>query len=192
MNKALILITLMLSFSAMGSELIKTHDGQIARCQSSQDVYEQALGGTYRPIKIIKKKHSITVTIEFLSCISSRGSYKFVRDYAFEKRTKILTNYGDPEYTQIKLSKTRKNISLIAFNGLGELIEKAPLKKNRDGSYTTIINTEVQATDDIPPGKKSFELTVQSIFSLFDDTLKVYDSGYENLGSYRYLLPLQL
>jgi hypothetical protein len=189
MKKTIALSVLIFSFSSVASSLIKTHDGKVARCQSSLDLAEQALSGVYRPLKIVKKERESIITLEFLKCTNSKGIYQFTRDHSFEERTKSVTNYGTPDLAKVNISIQRNEISLIAFNGAGELIDNAPLTKNPDGTYTARVSMDAPNLDDSPTGKKSLEFAVRSIFTLYEtDNGKEIDSGYENLGSYRLIV----
>lgn len=177
------------SFQALASDLIKTHDGAIATCQSKSDVEKHAIGGIYRPVKIEQSQNSAKITLEFLRCVHNNGQFKFVRDQSIEKRKSSVTDLSTRDLSTVELSMQRSNTSILAFNGKGDLIDRQALKKNADGTYSAKISTLALDYDNSPIGKKSLEIAVQSEFVLDNlFTGENVDRGYENLGSYRLII----
>lgn len=187
--KSMILASAVLtSAQVMADSLIKTHDGTIATCQSKLDVETHAVGAIYRPVKIEQTESTAKITVEFLKCTSEKNQFKFVRDLSLEKRNSKVTDFSTTDLSKKEISMTRSNTSLLAFNGKGNLIDKQVLKRNADGTYSVTINTQAAEYDNSPTGKKSFEIAVQSEFTLVDSTGSLIDTGFENLGSYRLIV----
>lgn len=187
MKKIMAASLIALSFSTLAvTDLIKTHDGSVVTCQSKADVARHALSGVYRPVKMNKAINSSDITIEFLKCVQSGNSFKFVRDYSFEQRASKVTDFGTRDLSKRNIQISRSNITLLAYNGKGDLIDRQTLEKNEDGTYSTSITTKALNYDNSPAGRSSFEISVQSQFTLDDlESGANIDRGLENLGSFR-------
>lgn len=167
--------------AASAQDMIKTYDGSIARCENKTDVFNYQFSGIYRPIKLKRFKDKADFQVEFLKCVEDKAEYKFVRDTNFESRT---VNVEGIEY-----KITRKEVVIFAYNGSGELVDRKPLIRNKDHVYSASLNTIAIKYDDLPPGKKSLEVAIQSVFELNEvESGKNIDRGHETLGSYRLIL----
>lgn len=187
MKKLMAASLIALSFSTLAvTDLIKTHDGSVVTCKSKSDVSRHVLGGIYRPVKMNKALNSSDITIEFLRCTQSGDSFKFVRDHSFEQRASKVTDFGTRDLSKRNIQISRSNITLLAYNGKGDLIDRQTLEKNEDGTYSTSITTKALNYDNSPAGRSSFEISVQSQFTLDDlESGANIDRGLENLGSFR-------
>lgn len=184
MKSIILAMTVLVSTQAFASDLVKTYDGTIATCQSNVDVESHAIGAIYRPVKLEKSDKTATITIEFLKCTKDG----FVRDLSVEKRVTKVTDLSTRDLSKVEVSMQRSSTQLLAFNGLGELIDRQALNRNEDGTYSAKINIDVLNLDDAPTGKKSLEVAVQSVFELKNSKGELIDNGFENLGSYRLIV----
>ncbi len=165
-------LLLSVTLASQATELVKLHDGSVAKCESRIDVARHGLSGVYRPLDITKN----SMNIEFLRCTEREGKFAFVRDFSFESRK--VSPLIAPER---KLVVERRKVSLMLVNGKGNLVDQQLLTKEADGIYSVEFNM-ISAKD------KPIEMFVQSRYKLIDaETGSVIDEGLESLGSFRLL-----
>lgn len=179
---------LFFSFQSFGSNLIKLHDGTLAKCDSRYDFFRHNLSGVYRPVRIERNEHTATITVEYLRCDIKAEGFGFTRDRHVEDRMVVLERGS--MYSEDKVLRIQRNdLSLVAFSHLGEVVDRRPLVKNADGTFTATISIFAQEYDNSPEGRKSIEISVQSLKSIDDYiTGKNIDRGSESLGFYRLII----
>lgn len=153
---------------AAQAEIIKLHDGTVARCESKADVLQHSVSGVYRPVSVKGNK----IKIEILTCTESGEGFVFKRDGNFEDKT-IRTMFG-PERT---LRVEHSAISVLVVNGDNKLIDKRELIKGSDNLYSA----EVRLIN-----HPFIEFHIQTLVKLSDAfSGEIIDQGVDSYGAFR-------
>lgn len=161
-------VALLFSTLTAQAEILKLHDGTVAKCESKADVLQHSVSGVYRPVSLIGNK----IKIEILTCRESGSGFRFKRDADFEDKT-IRTIVG-PERT---LHVEHSALSILLVNGDSKLIDKKELIKGKDNLYSA----ELNLSDD-----SFLEFHIQSQLKLSDAfSGEVIDQGVDSYGAFR-------
>lgn len=167
MKRCFAVIVLLTSLASQ-AEIIKLHDGTVARCETKADVARHSISGVYRPVSV----ESNRIVIEILTCKESKNGYVFKRDSNFEDKT--IRPIVSPER---KLHIEHSALTVLIVNGDSKLVDKKELIKGRDNLYSANFN----------PGNDDFiEFHIQTQIKLTDvDSGEIIDQGVDTYGAYR-------